>query len=216
MRNRTAVALLAAVAAVVAVEPVRARQDGAEALREAGYARGDPGASILIVEFADFGCKACAQFSRETLPLIQREWIATGRASYVMVPYDLFRTGRDAASAAECAARQDAFWPMHDLLYERQNDWLGKRKQREMFATWAAELGLDMERFDTCQRDKASRKRYEENKKLARKIPRPRHTDLRCEWADDCRSAGVRAVRRGTREDRGYLGRGTQSVARSV
>lgn len=115
-----------------------------------GHEKGDPGATTLIIEFGDFACPACAAFARETMPEIERQWIMTGRARLQFIPIDVFRTGRLAARAAECAAEQDAFWPMHDLLYARQKEWLGRGGQREKFESWARDLGLDVDRYRAC------------------------------------------------------------------
>jgi cyclophilin family peptidyl-prolyl cis-trans isomerase len=54
-----------------------------------------------------------------------------------------------AAQAAEAAGAQNAFWPMHELLFEKQSDWSGLPK--EQFESWladqAAELDLDADQF---------------------------------------------------------------------
>jgi len=47
-----------------------------------------------------------------------------------------------AAAAAECAAGQDRFWEMHDVLFERQ----GHLEPRRLIE-YARGLGLDMGRF---------------------------------------------------------------------
>lgn len=47
-----------------------------------------------------------------------------------------------AAEAAEAAAAQGAFWPMHELLYERQ-----ERLDDESLIEYATELRLDADRF---------------------------------------------------------------------
>jgi protein-disulfide isomerase len=52
-----------------------------------------------------------------------------------------------AAEAAEAAAEQDAFWEMHDLLFQHQ-DALRLSDLEE----YARELGLDVERFDEALR----------------------------------------------------------------
>src|SRR5260370_14062230 len=49
-----------------------------------------------------------------------------------------------AAEAAEAAAAQGRFWPMHDLLFENQ-----KRLRDRDLRDYADQLGLDRERFDT-------------------------------------------------------------------
>jgi len=53
------------------------------------------------------------------------------------------------AQAAEAAGRQDSFWEMHDLLFERQREWAGMSVAD--FEDWlinqADELGLDSDQF---------------------------------------------------------------------
>ena len=53
------------------------------------------------------------------------------------------------SEAAEAAGAQGKFWEMHDLLYERQQDW-GQFSDDELenrLVEYAEELGLDAERF---------------------------------------------------------------------
>jgi len=55
-----------------------------------------------------------------------------------------------AAAAAEAAALQDAFWPMHDALFADQ----GRLEDPHLWAR-AERLGLDVERFDADRRSEA-------------------------------------------------------------
>ena len=48
-----------------------------------------------------------------------------------------------AAEAAEAAAAQGRFWPMHDLIFEDQ-----KRLRDRDLRDYAEQVGLDLERFD--------------------------------------------------------------------
>ena len=52
-----------------------------------------------------------------------------------------------AAHAAEAAAEQGAFWPMHDALFDDQ----GRLEDPHLWAR-AERLGLDVERFDANRR----------------------------------------------------------------
>jgi protein-disulfide isomerase len=133
-----------------------------------GYDRGKADARVVILEFADFACTACAAFARETLPQVQRDWIETGRARLRIVPFDPGGVSRGAARAAECAARQQAFWPMHDVLFEHQKDWLGRRGQIEIFARWAADLGIDPDAFRQCWASEAARRTVDGNSLIVR------------------------------------------------
>jgi protein-disulfide isomerase len=59
---------------------------------------------------------------------------------------------RKAAEASLCAAKQgaEAFWVMHELLFEKAQEWSGKENLTELFKGYAAELGLDTEAFVAC------------------------------------------------------------------
>ena len=59
-----------------------------------------------------------------------------------------------AACAAEAAALQDAFWPMHDRLYADQ----GRLEDPHLWDR-ARELGLDVGRFDADRRSETVRER---------------------------------------------------------
>jgi protein-disulfide isomerase len=48
-----------------------------------------------------------------------------------------------AAEAAEAAAAQGRYWPMHDLLFENQ-----RRLRDQDLRGYAEQAGLDLERFD--------------------------------------------------------------------
>lgn len=63
-----------------------------------------------------------------------------------------------AAQAAEAAGEQGQFWAMHDLLFQRQQEWAGLSEQD--FQTWlaarAAELGLDAAQFSAMLTSQAN------------------------------------------------------------
>ena len=50
-----------------------------------------------------------------------------------------------AALGAECAGEQNAFWPFHDLLFQRQG-----RLNNEVLKEIAQALGLTERQFDAC------------------------------------------------------------------
>lgn len=146
----------------------RVRAQGPRDIPGIGYERGATDARIVIVEFVDYSCSACATFARATMPGLQREWIATGRARIRVIPFDAGLTGRAAARAALCAGEQDAFWRMHDLLFERQSKWRGRIMQARLLEDFAAELGLDAATFVACWKSGRALESLERNTRLAR------------------------------------------------
>jgi protein-disulfide isomerase len=162
--------LASAVMLVIALAGFVARKrDGSRPydLHGFGHEQGNPGASVVIIEFADFACGACAAFAEQTLPQVERDWIATGRARIRVIPLGIIAGGRSGGQAAHCAAEQDAFWPMHDLLYARRKEWLMRRGQRAKFESWARELGLNVTRFRECLGSDPWKVWLQENTRLA-------------------------------------------------
>lgn len=62
-------------------------------------------------------------------------------------PLAMHAHAREASLAAEAAEMQGKFWEMHDLLYKEQSNWSKAQDAPEMFNSYAATLGLDVERF---------------------------------------------------------------------
>lgn len=153
---------LAGAAAGVAVPPRKATASprrvmiGDIDLTGVGYDVGKRTATVVVVDFSDFGCPFCGQFARETYPTIEREYVRTGKVFYKHVPFVAgFPNGQHAARAAECAADQGKFWPMHDSLYAHQGEWRKAREPASVFQRNAAALGLDSARFEGCYTSQA-------------------------------------------------------------
>lgn len=111
---------------------------------------GDPDASITIVEFGDYQCHQCHNWFHNTKPLIQQNYIDTGKINLVFI--DLAFLGPDspkAAQASYCAQDQDMYWQYHDALYTFQEPKYGWPTTERLHA-FAFSLGLDMELFDDC------------------------------------------------------------------
>ncbi|MEO7997439.1 MAG: thioredoxin domain-containing protein [Gemmatimonadaceae bacterium] len=120
-----------------------------------GYLLGDPNAKVTIIEFADFECPQCANFSNVTEPDVRKRIIETGLANMRFYDYPL--TGLHpntlfASLAASCAADQGKFWEMHDLLLSGQEDWEGRLHKNPVpvFQGYVKKLGLDASKYDKC------------------------------------------------------------------
>ncbi len=99
------------------------------------------GALVTLVEYGDFECPYCGQAEPVVRALI-REY---GELRFVFRHLPLTEVhphAQLAAEAAEAAAEQGAFWEMHDTLMDHQ----GALDVRDLVG-YAAELGLDAERF---------------------------------------------------------------------
>jgi protein-disulfide isomerase len=117
--------------------------------------KGNPDAEVTIVEFSDFQCPFCSRFYDQTLPLIQKNYIDTGKIKFVYrdFPIDsLHPNARPAHVAAECADEQGKFWDYHDILFERVDEWqrLPMTSLGDKFVSFADELELEQSSFISC------------------------------------------------------------------
>src|SRR5207249_9488018 len=92
--------------------------------------RGRLNAPVTVYEMSDFQCPYCRAFALATLPLLEREYVTTGKVRFVYINLPLPSLHANATAAAEaamCAARQSRFWTMHDLRSEEHTSELQSR-----------------------------------------------------------------------------------------
>ena len=117
--------------------------------------KGDPNAPITIIEFSDYECPFCQRFYANTLPLIEENYINTGKVNFVYRDFpiqSIHRNAATAAVAAECADDQNSFWAFHDMIFENKGMWekLDGINLLNEFEQYAVTLGLNSEEFDAC------------------------------------------------------------------
>jgi protein-disulfide isomerase len=106
---------------------------------------GAPDAPVTLVEFTDFGCSHCREYSLETAPGILDEYVATGKVRYVLHYYSSSGTrSMQAAEAAMCAADQGLYFQFQHALFE------SAAATREDFIARAEAVGLDVDAFAAC------------------------------------------------------------------
>jgi protein-disulfide isomerase len=92
-----------------------------DGIAQHGIALGDPKAPVTLYEFADLQCPFCKEFALQTLPLIVRDYVRTGK---VRIQYqDLAFLGpqsKVAAAAAAAAGAQNKLWNFADIMYYNQ------------------------------------------------------------------------------------------------
>ncbi len=113
---------------------------------------GNPAAVVTLQGWEDFLCPACATWNQTIKPKLLDDYIKTGkvRLEYHYFPLSQHEPGASiSAQAAECAADQGAFWPMHDKLFAGQNSGAAAFSAERMI-TYAEDLGLDSRVFTQC------------------------------------------------------------------
>ena len=94
--------------------------DTIEALKEKRI--GLESANIEIIEFASLTCGHCAKFHNEVFPKIKKEFIDTGKVSFIYNDFPLDKFALKASVIARCSGEKK-FFSFLKVLYSKQKDW---------------------------------------------------------------------------------------------
>lgn len=121
---------------------------------ELGHNLGSLEAPLKLIEYSDFGCGYCRRFHEETFTSLREQFIDTGRIEWKFMPFitGMFDNSLAVTEAAECVLEQGSpnYWAFSDRLWERQGEWKGISEPEVVARGWARELGVDVERYDSC------------------------------------------------------------------
>lgn len=120
---------------------------------------GDPKAPVQIIEFTDFECHFCGQVQ----PALQ-EALKTYPTQVNLVfknfPLSMHRHAHAAHMAAMCAHEQGKFWEYRNTLFQNQ-----QALQRGDLLSYAKNLNLNSESFETCLDEEKYASQIEEDQK---------------------------------------------------
>lgn len=129
------------------------------ALAAADHVLGDANASVALLEYGDYACPSCMAAEPRIRHLIDN---SGERLCLVFRHFPLMALHPQAelaAEAAEAAAAQGQFWPMHHLLFAQ-----AQHRALPSLAACAASIGLDMIRFNGEMADRIYTQRVQEHR----------------------------------------------------
>jgi protein-disulfide isomerase len=109
-----------------------------------GPSRGPDKAKVTIVEFSDFQCPYCKR-GREVMDEVVKAYPNDVRVVFRDFPLGFHPYAQKAAEAGQCAGEQGKFWPMHDWMFDHQD-----QLAVEDLVGAAKSLGLDAKKFEAC------------------------------------------------------------------
>jgi protein-disulfide isomerase len=119
---------------------------------DTSYYTGNKDANVVLTEFSDFECPACASYSI-TLQKIKERNSDKVKIVYRHFPLRTIHKNADSgAEAAEAAGAQGKFWEMHDLLFENQSEWanLSGKDLQDKFVKYAQNIQVaDLQKFES-------------------------------------------------------------------
>ncbi len=118
--------------------------------------QGNNKAPVVLVEYGDYQCPHCGK----AYPVVKKLQEEFGdKLNFVFRNFALTKIHPHAFIAAvstEAAAKQNAFWPMHDILFENQS-----KITRYNIISFAEQLNLDMELFAKDLEDELLKEKVE-------------------------------------------------------
>ena len=135
--------------------------------------KGSATAPVRVVEMSDFQCPWCRRFTVETAGILEREYIATGKVRWIFINFPIVQLHPNAGAAAElamCAATQGKFWPMHDILYRRQDTWAPLHEPEQYLLTLVDSLRIPRDSILPCLRDAKMRELVQRDLTTAQRI----------------------------------------------
>ena len=170
--------LLAAIAGAVIVVGVLAytyfgRSDSLVASLSSGQAveikptdmvHGDKNAPVTVVEYASMTCPHCAAFQKQVIPLLNKDYIETGKVKLIFREYPLDGAARMASAVARCFSG-DQYFSFIDLLFTNQANWIKDFDNNQQItrediveglAQMARQAGMARDKVQACADDKAN------------------------------------------------------------
>ncbi|MEK7635291.1 MAG: thioredoxin domain-containing protein [Patescibacteria group bacterium] len=110
---------------------------------------GKKDSKVVIVEYSDFQCPACRNYY-----LVMKELMVEfgDKVAFVYRYFPLTEIHANAdiaARAAQAAGKQGKFWEMHNLLFEKQEEWANAKDPESLFESYVTLLGISIPQFKT-------------------------------------------------------------------
>lgn len=115
---------------------------------------GAAAAPVTVIEVASFKCAHCRDFHQRIFPVLNKEYIETGKVRWIVLNADDDPAEEFAPvfPAARCALRQGKYWELLDALFETAPRSSGAFTER-----FARSPLLDREEFARCLRERDTR-----------------------------------------------------------
>ncbi|MER9060621.1 DsbA family protein [Mesorhizobium sp. M0074] len=108
-------------------------------------------AKVTIVEYASMTCPHCAHFAETTFPELKTKYIDTGKARYILREFPFDPSAEAGFMLARCS--KDNYFPMVDVLFRQQANWVGVNNTKDALLQIAKLAGFTQESFEACLTD---------------------------------------------------------------
>jgi protein-disulfide isomerase len=112
-------------------------------------ALGQPGAPVVIIEYASLGCPICGVFHQKVMPQIKKAYIDSGKVYWIYREFPIGNSPAAAAQAVRCVEDKHYF-RMNDKFMTTKGQWNGRDPDPDLLYKIVQETGLKRAEFDIC------------------------------------------------------------------
>jgi protein-disulfide isomerase len=127
---------------------------------ELGHVKGNADAPVTLIEYASPTCPACKYWHDEISPVVQSDYIDTGKVKLIFREYPLHGPDVPAYLVAMCAG-EDKYFDVLDELFEYQSGIIESAQNgvlKAMLQTIGQRHGIETEeQFDACMNNRGLR-----------------------------------------------------------
>jgi protein-disulfide isomerase/uncharacterized membrane protein len=126
-------------------------------------------AKLTIVEFSDFQCPHCRK-AHVILQIVLSGYGDQVKLVFKNMPLGMHHSASALAQLSEAAQKQGKFWPLHDLIFERQAELKDTPLDTKALMKFAKDAGLDMARVEKDYEDPATKQAVNADIKEAERL----------------------------------------------
>ncbi|XGA08401.1 MAG: DsbA family protein [Wolbachia endosymbiont of Xenopsylla cheopis] len=114
---------------------------------------GDKDAPITMIEYASFSCYHCALFHINILPIIEKEYIKTGKVLFIFRSFPLDYKSLKASMLGHCYNNTADYFAFNKAVFGLTDFWNNKSSSLTALENIARLSNISKEKFDQCIND---------------------------------------------------------------
>ncbi len=115
---------------------------------------GEDNAPVIIIEYASLSCAFCADFYNVILPQLRKKYIKTGKVKLIFRDFSYDPRATAGFMLARCAP-EDRYFPLIEVLFQKQNEWVMAADALEPLKKIAFMAGFTDESFNACLKNQS-------------------------------------------------------------